>query len=461
MVGWARMTGATAIGEAVGRLRRRAARFGAALCVGASVLGAPAPDAAWAQQDWRPEEARPLPAEGERPTGPSERRQRRRSAPLDFETPDGAFSIGPTGNIQYDAGTYFGQSGGDPVGPDAVRGTLRRARVGVSGRLFRDFDYAFVWNFSGFQRDGGSLDTLSLSYSGLGPLTFVAGAFKPRFTLEDTQGSNDLLFLERAAVVTAASSLAAGTARVGGGVEASLRRLFAAAYLTGGDAAAEGDGRQRGAVVRLAGAPVYEGSRRVLHLGVSASWVQRPPLSPAGNEVVRLSERPELRTGSARLLDTGRLLAGDARSAGIELGASWNRSWAQAEYHRVEVDRSGEAPSATFEGWYAQAAYVVAGRSRRWRRSRAAWGRPEPSRPFDPARGRWGALEVGLRYSSLDLDAAGARGGRQGIWTAGLNWFPTESLRVTAQYQNGRVTPARDDDPVRFQAVAIRLQTSF
>lgn len=401
----------------------------------------------------------------EPPPAPGSARGQPRQAPprvlgwterLELATPDGAFSIGPTGTIHYDGAYVFGPDG-QRVGPRG-RSALRRARLGVEGRLFRDFEYSFRWNFAGYPDERPDLNRLSLAYVGLKPLRFVVGAIKPRFTLEDSQSSNNLLFLERAAVARAASSLAGGSARYAAGVEVATERLFGAAYLAGGEANVSGDERQRGALLRLAGTPLNAGGA-VLHLGVSASWVSTPSLS-GGRRAVDIDEEPELRPGVDDLLNTGTLPARRARTEGVELGFSKGRFWAQAEYHRILVDRPGGLDRAEFDGWYAQAAYLLTGRPRSWRGSRGAWNRPRPV-TFDPRAGEWGAVEVGLRYSRFDLSHRDVRGGRQGIWTAGVNWYPADDLRLALQYQIGEVLPREEDRVSRFQAIGLRLQTTF
>jgi hypothetical protein len=86
---------------------------------------------------------------------------------------------------------------------------------------------------------------------------------------------------------------------------------------------------------------------------------------------------------------------------------------------------------------------------------------PDTGRGVRPQRRRGGAIEVGLRYSRLDLDHRDVRGGRQGIWTAGVAWYPVDDLRLMLQYQVGAAVPEGEDRTLRFQAVGLRLQTTF
>lgn len=397
--------------------------------------------------------------EGERST--ADPVQQRRGGELRLRSPDGRFTLAPTGAVQLDLGAFTQQRG--PIAPWGFLSNLRRARLGVAGRLFRDLDYTFVWNLAAPLDQWGSIDTASLSYDGLAPVTFVAGVFQPRFTLDNSTGSNDLLFLERSAISNVATSLAAGTGRTGAGVEGNGRRWFAAAYATGGLAGspgATGDSRERGVLLRAVAAP-YRARGIVTHLGVSASWQFNPSPSSAGNEVVRLNDRPEIRLDVDSLVDTGTLRAAGARSAGVEVGASWQRLQAQGEYHQLTVNRAGDNPSGRFEGWYAQVSWVPVGEPRRWSPSRAAWRRPTPEQPLDPAAGQWGAVELGLRYSQLTLNDGTVRGNRQDVVSASLNWYPTERFKAALQVQNADIRRASSRNDRRFQSVALRLQLGF
>ena len=211
----------------------------------------------------------------------------------------------------------------------------------------------------------------------------------------------------------------------------------------------------------VATAQAHDDADRSFHLGLSGALSWRPPRQD-GRGVVSLSERPELsvsRRGGP--LDTGDIPARRASTGGVEAGLGWKRLWVQAEAYGIQVDRAGpRGGTLDFSGWYAQAAYTVLGQPRRWKASTAAWGAPEPAEGgFNPGQGRWGAVEVGARVSALDLSDADVRGGRQRVWTAGVNWWPVEPVRVQLQYQHATIRGM--DENRRFQAVGLRGQLSF
>lgn len=425
--------------------------LGLAAALAIALLSGPARGQEGERESATDEKGEPINADPTQPRGTS----------LKLRSPDGRFSIAPSGDLQFDFGAYTQQRG--TIAPWGFLSNARRLRLGVDGNLGGGLNFTFLWNFAAPLRSYGSIDTAVLSYGGLKPLNLVAGVFKPRFTLDNSTPSNDLVFLERAAIADVATSLAAGSARVGAGAEANGGQWFAAAYVTGGAAGSTGpagDSRERGVVLRGVILP-YRANGIVVHLGPSASWQFNPARSAAGDPTIRLAGRPELRLDADSLVSTGDLRATGARSAGFEAAASWGRLQAQGEYHRVTVDRAGGDPSGRFEGWYAQVSWVPVGVPRVWSPGRAVWRRPKPDDAFNPAAGLWGAVELGLRYSQLNLNDRDVRGDRQDIVSASLNWYPTEGLKATLQVQNGDIRRASSRNDRRFQSVAMRLQFVF
>ena len=112
-----------------------------------------------------------------------------------------------------------------------------------------------------------------------------------------------------------------------------------------------------------------------------------------------------------------------------------------------------------FDGWYAQAAYTVLGTPRRWERSSGAWGAPKPAEPLSFASSNFGAVEIGARYSTVNLNNRDVRGGRQQVVSLGLNWWPVEAVRLTLMYERAHITGG--DAPRSLDAVAGRVQVQF
>ncbi len=384
------------------------------------------------------------------------------AAPAEAEPPsvrlwDGAVVLSPYGLFQLDMGTTFAHSrnGGPGAGVN-----LRRARLGVEAEILKDVEATFIWEFGSTPDSPDRLYQASVAYKGVEPFTATVGVFKPQFSLERMQGSGDLLFLERASIVSVAAGMAAGSARVGAELQANGDRWLAAAALTGSRTGPGEDSGQRGVTARLTGVPVQAGGL-LLHLGLSGAISYRPPRED-GARRISLSNPPELALDKVDSpLDTGSIRARTARTGGVEAGLGWGRLWVQGEYYGIAVDRAGPRNGTLeFSGWYAQAAWTVLGQPRQYKPSEAVWSAPKPDEGgFNPAAGRWGAVEVAGRFSTIDLNDAEVRGGRQSVWTAGVGWVPVDPLRFVLQYQNTTVRGGADDR--RFQAVALRAQLQF
>ncbi|MBV1800218.1 OprO/OprP family phosphate-selective porin [Siccirubricoccus sp. G192] len=363
---------------------------------------------------------------------------------------DGNLTVRPVLRLDLDGGSFWGQAEPGGFGSGV---NVRRGRLGLQGTFLRDFSYNFTWDFAPSspqgQSNGGSIFELQAAYEGLKWATFRVGAFTLLHTLEFSGSSFETLFMERASIVTLATSMASGTTRLAAGVEARGERWFASFYLSDGVLSTLHDDRQGGVVGRAAWLALDDTVK--LQVGLSGVYQFRP--GPNSLESVRLRDYPELRLDPQRFVDTGSIPASAGWSIGPEVSGMVGPLHFAAEYYHVGVDaRSGG--DRGFDGWYAALAYPLLGEPRRRDAKRGAWakGRAED---LNPAAGTWGALELAGRYSAIDLNDGLTRGGRQGIWTAALNWYPTSRLRLTAQYMNGRI--ALDGPDRDFQAVGMRL----
>ena len=369
----------------------------------------------------------------------------------------GDLTLKPYVLVQLDEGGTFDQSrrGGQGTGFN-----LRRARVGARGTLANQLEFGAIYDFGATPGSDSRLFEAVVAYTGFEPFTVRAGVFKPSFTLEFSQAAGDLLFLERASIVNIVGGLVGGAGRVGAQVQATGERWFATTLVTGGLTGQGARSDQRAVLARAAGLAVKTDDL-LLHLGASGAWLYQVAKSDSGRRTLSFSNQPELNlddVGSS--LSTGSLAARGARLGGVEAGLGWGRLWLQGEWYGIGVDRTGSgADDPFFSGWYAQAAYTLVGKPRKWTSKTAAWGRPSPEAGFNPAAGSWGAVEVAARFSAADLNDAGVRGGRQRVWTAGVSWYPTDELRLMLQYQHADVTGG--EAPRSLSAVAIRGQLSF
>ncbi len=125
------------------------------------------------------------------------------------------------------------------------------------------------------------------------------------------------------------------------------------------------------------------------------------------------------------------------------------------------VARAGVERDFTNRGWDVTGSFLLTGEAASDRGVR-------PTSPFDPANGKWGALQVVARYSVLSVDrdifalgfgaATASREARS--FAVGLNWYPITFVKYYATYErttfNGGNAPRPSEDSVVF-----RVQLAF
>ncbi|WP_338665532.1 porin [Pararoseomonas sp. SCSIO 73927] len=353
---------------------------------------------------------------------------------------EGNFTVRPLVRLDADLGSFFGQ---DEPGGFRSGVNLRRGRLGLGGTVLRDFTYTFVWEFGGSApNDYNNIYEAQIAYTGLGWATIRAGLFTPQHMPEYAGSSFDLPFMERAAITNLAASLATGDTREAAGIEGRGElggggaRWNASAYVTGGVGSTPHDGRQRGAAGRAVVLLPPMGPVQ-FQIGADVAAQFHPGTDP-GPQAVRLRDYPELRVDSRRFLDSGSIRAGQAWAVGPEAAGRVGPLYLEAVWQRLTVEPT-DGPTRRFDGWYVEGLLTVIGPARERSNETGTWRRPK-------AEGRFGSVEVGLRYSTADLGAT-----RQSIWTAGVNWYLTDRFRLQAQYENGRTGESRD-----FQAIGMR-----
>ncbi len=155
---------------------------------------------------------------------------------------DGAFSANIHAVMQLDA-TWYNQDSNLPantVGRDLNSGTnFRRARLGVDGKAFKNFDYGVLLDFGGSGTDGaGQLQEIYLQYN-YAPFKVKVGAFAPNLGLEDAASTNGSLFPERPAAAEAAGGLAGADRRISLQAQAVGERWIVSGAVTGAKAGDE------------------------------------------------------------------------------------------------------------------------------------------------------------------------------------------------------------------------------
>jgi phosphate-selective porin OprO and OprP len=428
-----------------------------------------------------------------------------------FCTADNQNCVSLTSRVHFDAGGYDfrpNTANGPQRLDDGVN--LRRARIGVLGKFFGDWNYALIYDFGGTSDGfastasvggtavsflpGGALSGVEnayLSYTGFKPfggkLAIEGGIMDLAWTLDEASSSNDIPFMERASSGVIAQNIAAGDFRSTFGTRWYNDTFWAGAYVTGPTTGAihsassvnpNGTTEQYGVVARAAG-QIVSGKDYSLHLGGDAEWLIQPPHNlVTGAQTLTLSDRPELRIDPTTLISTGALAnVSGAQVYGVEAAGTYGPLFVQGEYYWFNVQRDAitglppiGAPNVKFQGGYAEAAYVLTGESRAYNSAAASYGGVVPKNPFS-LDGGLGAWEIAGRYSTMDLNnligtATGVAGGRQNVYTVALNWYINRNVRLMFDYLHGdiskQVSPTNfGDTGSKFDAFAMRTQVAF
>ena len=390
---------------------------------------------------------------------------------LTVASANGAFTLSLRSLIQFDYG-YFAQ-GKNPAGVDLNSGSnFRRAQFGFVGTAWRDWSYNFTFDFGGNGIEkNGYLYTGSIEYDGLKPFGFRLGAFAPPAGLDDSTGSGDLLFLERASASDISRNIAGAPSREGFNVFAQGDDYLVSVSYTGKKAtdAATFD-EQQAIVSRASLLAVNSGDVKWLLDADFTRVLKLADTAPnSGANTFSFSNGPEVSVDASKTVNTGNIDANKVTEWGLETAASYGPLYGQGGYFHYDIERRIAVPNPDFSGWYALASWSLTGEPHPYDPTTASFRGLKPANPLGTP-GGWGAWEATARYSSIDLDyqpllaaaSGGIAGGVQNIWTLGLNWYPTNGLRFMLNYDNIQVShvnaPANN---ISASAIALRSQISF
>ncbi len=346
---------------------------------------------------------------------------------FELTSPDGDLVLELGGRIQNDWAWYSAEDGLEAaVGPFEEGTEFRRARLFFAGELYDRVEFKAQYDFA-----GGDAEFKDV-YLGLIDLPAVGGLrvghFKEPFSLEEQTSSKYLTFLERALPIEAFSP-----ARNTGFMLHDGGERYTWAVGAFRDTDDFGDAVERDEVnltARVTGVPwTNEDGSRLLHLGLSAS--EREPT----DDSLRFRSRPESHL-APRIVDTGAFGSDGLTLIDAEAAVVHGPFSAQGEWVSAQADGLGNA-DVDADGFYVFGSWFPTGEHRPYKAG--SFGRVKPRSPWRD--GGFGAWEIALRYSSLDLEDGPVAGGEVDDVTFGVNWYPFANVRWMANY----VMSDRDD----------------
>lgn len=358
---------------------------------------------------------------------------------LEIKSADGANRLRLLGRFFYDVGDFD-----EDVRSLDANNQTESARLGLKGTVANDFDFLVQYDFANKLRGdspGTELKDAWAAYSGLKSWNFRAGQFQEPFSLEELTSSRYMTFMERALPNVFVPSYHLGAAVRYEGNNWQVSGGYFDRRIGPGT-----DDKGSGYSARITASPVH-GKTSLLHVGASAAY--RSP----DDDTVRFRPRPESGLTKVRFVDTGTVTHVDHYTTeGIEAAWMLGPFSLQAEYMLNQVSRDGGREDVDFRGGYLYGSWFLTGESRRYSEKRGVFTRIKPQN-------RYGAVELALRYSTIDLNDGPVDGGEEDNWTLGANWYVNQSLRLMSNAIWVNSTRGGDDDDPRI--LQARLQFDF
>ncbi|MEO1997245.1 MAG: porin [Planctomycetaceae bacterium] len=358
---------------------------------------------------------------------------------------------------------------------------FRRIRLEASGDILDNMDYRFQVDFNNPQTP--EYKDMYIGFKDLPLLNTVRfGNQKRPLGLDHLNSSRRNIFMERPLPVETFNPDARriGAASYNSSEDESLNLTYGvfSQENTRSDGRLIGDSAQWSLNARLFGSPLYEcQGQDYLHLALS-TMVAKPDgdvgLNDTNNNEARFATRTELKSDRS-WLDTGRIAGADwyqvlameaLYNAGpLQITGEYFMNWTQRD-----SDTLGTGPDLYFQGAYIYAAYMLTGEHMPYNRRSGTIGRVKPFRnfrmfsPHSDGPDGWGAWQIALRYSHLNLSDADVRGGVGDDLTCGVVWYfnPYASLQFNAVY--GEIedhAPAGGFTDGDFTALGTRLRIDF
>ena len=174
--------------------------------------------------------------------------------------------------------------------------------------------------------------------------------------------------------------------------------------------------------------PQNNSKEKGLHIGVAASYAT--PKTDVGKDTppktVRYSQS-ESTINKIKFMDTGYITdVNNTRLMGVELAGYYGPWKFQAEYIQQDVNRNHGFVDESFSGFYVQSSCLLLGGKQDYNNSRGAFNQP--------LIGKKGDIELALRFDRLDMNGKVIKGGVSNQYTAGMNYYINENLKVQLNY---------------------------
>ena len=342
------------------------------------------------------------------------------------------------GRILVDGGNIDADEELQRAFPDLDGGNtvFRKLSVDLYGNIYDAFDFKFEIDFANTK----DIQDIWIRYLKNPYLKKIKiGHQKEPFSLEYLTSITRTTFMERALPVNAFElgrnigirydSLNSNK-RINWGAGAFLNTTSFSTIGEGNSQISNANGFDLSA--RVFGLPVFEeNGGKMLHIGLGYNHAF---LNEDNLDVpMRFRTRPESRLTDDRLVDTGRISGKSRDTVNAELAMVSGPLSFQGQCFYLSTNANAVS-DPDFWGYYAYVSYFITGEHRKYNPEIGVFTGVEPQPRFHPTKGEWGAWELALRHSYVDLNDGDIYGGKESNVTAGLNWTHNRNVRLMFNY---------------------------
>lgn len=381
---------------------------------------------------------------------------------LQVGSPEGDYWFNISGVAKVDSRSYTGNtkttaSGVGGLGTYMSSVFIRDLGINFEGGIGKNFSYTIELDIDANDKQV-AVDTAYLSYNGfsnlLPNLEISVGQVVAGFSLNAAESSKWSPFMERAM----ATNVFGPQAGIGINANTYDNHYSATVAITQqpksgnsikniyGQSIKTNDLWQ--AATRLTWAPASEAGR-IFQVGLSAH------IQEYANNGLQFRAPPEMRSrNSTTLLNTTKyytssfgpgayaagpdgqnqlwIAARNQTTIDFELLGVYGPLSGEVEYQRAYVTRgtvngAKQGGNLQFSGYHAQAAYILTGEVRTLKKSNGTLGQIKP-------KNKYGAVEVGVRYSYINLNDKDITGGSSKNTTASISWYLNNNVKLMGEY---------------------------
>lgn len=360
---------------------------------------------------------------------------------LHIGLPDKSFDLSVGGLIQAD---YLMFQDSYPVDNDF---DIRRARLWIYGRIFRDFSYRLEAELEGSSSE--RLVDAYINYDALPWLQVRMGQFKEPFSFEQLTADRNLAFTERSFGYYFTPARDVGLMVHGSLYDEAVRYAVGVFNGDGTDADRRSQKDSKQVTGRLVVRPLQHlGPAFLKTLQLGGSWSRSRMDTSDFNFKVKTPARTTFFTLQARAKFHITEDIDDLDRYGLELAYTLGPVALMAEYFKNDftgVKLSDTEPfDFSMKAWYAGMLVMLTGE--RPELKGGVLGKIRPRRDFDLRTGGWGAWGLALMYQQFEAEKIvyeslvyeGFSVRRASALTVALNWYLNSLMRMSVNYSRTR-----------------------